>query len=301
MISMIKLTKTKEAIMNNYVCITGATGGLGKAFAMECASRGWNLYLTDLSEEKLAVLQQGLMRMFDVKVVYDPCDLINPDERKLFWEHIHDAGLRFHMMINVAGLDFEGAFIERNIQELETIIRLNVEATVTMTRRVLDFKSQDEVFYVINVSSLASFYPMPLKAVYAASKRFLLDFTRAARQELRKDDVRMLALCPAGLATKPETIQSISSQGFMGEFTTMQIGKVAAKTINRALWGCSVYIPGWMNQALKTLGTLVPADWVAWMIRHRWSKIRQIAAQCGSQEYVHLEKNLALSPTSSDV
>jgi len=69
---------------------------------------------------------------------------------------------------------------------------------------------------VTNISSLASFYPMPLKAVYAASKRFLLDFTRATRQELRKNGVRLLALCPAGLATKPETINSINSQGFMG-------------------------------------------------------------------------------------
>jgi len=143
---------------------------------------------------------------------------------------------------------------------------------------------------VINVSSLASFYPMPLKAVYAASKRFLLDFTRATRQELRKNGVRLLALCPAGLATKPETINSINSQGFMGELTTMQIGDVAAKTINRALWGCSVYIPGWMNQILKFFGTLIPADWIAWLIGRRWSKTRQIAAQCGSQEYVQLEK-----------
>ncbi len=284
--------------MENTVCITGATGGLGKAFAMECASRGWDLYLTDLHEGKLALLKRGLERMHGINVLYDPCDLVDPEARDRFWQRIHAAGLRFHMMINVAGLDFEGAFIDRNIEELKTIIRLNVEATVTMTRHVLDYKVPDETFYVINVSSLASFYPMPLKAVYAASKRFLLDFTRATRQELRKEDVRLLALCPAGLATKPETVRSISSQGFMGELTTMKIGDVAAKTINRALLGCSVYIPGWMNQVLKFFGTLVPADWVAWMIGRRWSKTRQIAAQCGSQEYVHLDKNLALFPTS---
>jgi len=286
--------------MKSTVCITGATGGLGKAFAMECASRGWDLYLTDLYEEKLAILKQGLERMYNVTVLYDPCDLIDPKARALFWRRIHDTGIRFHMMINVAGLDFEGAFIERDPEELKTIIRLNIEATVTMTRQVLDFKVSDEPLYVINVSSLASFYPMPLKAVYAASKRFLLDFTRATRQELRQDDVRLLALCPAGLATKPETIRSISSQGFMGELTTMQIGDVAAKTINRALWGYSVYIPGWINQVLKVLGTLVPADWVAWIIGRRWSKTRQIAAQCGTQEYVQLENNLTLSPNSLD-
>lgn len=286
--------------MKSFVCITGATGGLGKAFALECASRGWNLYLTDVDMKKLETLQKGLSRLYESEILYDSCDLIDPDDRALFWEHIHAAGIRFYMMINVAGLDFEGAFIERNIEELKTIIRLNIEATVTMTRSVLDYRDPQEKLTIINVSSLASFYPMPLKAVYAASKRFLLDFTRAARQELKKDGVRLLALCPAGLATKAETIRSINSQGLVGEFTTMQIGDVASKTINRALMGWSVFIPGWMNQVLKGLGSLVPADWVAWVIRQRWARTRQIAAQCGSQEYVHLEENRALSPTSSE-
>ncbi len=286
--------------MNGYVCITGATGGLGKAFSVECASRGWNLYLTDLDEKKLEILGQGLTRMYGVKVIFDVCNLIDPEERNLFWEHIRGMGIRFHLLINVAGLDFEGAFVDRNDEELKTIIRLNIEATVIMTRRVLDFRHPEKPLTIINVSSLASFYPMPLKAVYAASKRFLLDFTRATRQELRRQGVKLLALCPAGLATKTETIRSISSQGFAGEFTTMQIGDVAAKTINRALLGWSVYIPGWMNQVLKTVGTLLPADWVAWMIERRWSKTRLIASQCGPQEYGDLEMNLALSPTVTE-
>jgi short-subunit dehydrogenase len=283
--------------MNSYVCITGAAGGLGKAFAVECAARGWDLYLTDLSEDKLETLKKGLTRLYDVNVLYDPCNLIDPDERARFWEHVSNIGIRFHMMINVAGLDYEGAFIDRNEDELKTIIRLNIEATVTMTRRLLDFKSLNRQLQIINVSSLAGFYPMPLKAVYAASKRFLLDFTRATRQELRGSQVNLLALCPAGLATKPETIRSITSQGLLGEFTTLQIGDVAAKTINRALIGFSVYIPGWINQLLKTTSRLLPEDWIAWVICQRWSKTRQIAAQFEPQEYRRLEKTLAVSTT----
>lgn len=282
--------------MRSYVCITGATGGLGKAFALECAARNWDLYLTDLHPGPLEKLASGLMRLYGVDILYDPCNLTDPDSLKLFWNHIENLGFRFHMLINIAGLDFEGAFMERSVEELTTIIRLNIESTVGMTRRVLDTRNPARKFHIINVSSLAGFYPMPLKAVYAASKRFLLDFTRAMRQELRQEGVSVLALCPAGLATKPETINSIQSQGWMGTVTTVQTGKVAARTINRALSGRSVYIPGWTNQVLKVLGTMVPADWLAWMIGRRWMKTRRLAAEINPQRNNQVEHSLSPLP-----
>lgn len=270
--------------MSYRVCITGAVGGLGKAFARECASRGWDLFLTDLSDEKLALLASGLERQYGVQVLYAPCNLIDPQEREAFWKRNADLGIRFDVLINVAGLDFEGALMDRSGDEINTIIRLNIEATVSMTRSMIGSQQGDRRLHIINVSSLAGFYPMPLKAVYAASKRFLLDFSRAMRQELRSANIRVMALCPAGMATKPATIHSIDSQGWMGRITTMQTGTVAARTINRALANRSLYIPGGMNQVLRSLSALVPPDWVAGLIRRRWEKTREIADQYGSQE-----------------
>ena len=270
--------------MSFRVCITGAVGGLGKAFAKECASRGWDLFLTDLSEPKLALLANGLERLYGVQVLYAPCNLVDPEERDLFWQRTADLGIRFDMLINVAGLDFEGALLDRSANEINTIVRLNIEATVSMTRYMADSQVGGRRLHIINVSSLAGFYPMPLKAVYAASKRFLLDFSRAMRQELRHENIRVMALCPAGMATKPDTIHSINSQGWMGRITTMQTGSVAARTINRVLANRSLYIPGSVNQLLRSVSSIVPPDWIAWLIQRRWSKTREIAAQYGSQE-----------------
>ncbi len=258
--------------MKSMVCITGASGGLGRAFAAECAARGWNLYLTDLHKEKLEILARGLSRCYGVEVLTDPRDLLQEDDMDAFWSRVDGLGIRFQMLVNVAGLDFEGPFLERSLVELSTIIRLNIEATVAMTRRVLQFRNSARCLHIINVASLAGFYPMPLKTVYAASKRFLVDFSRALHQELRPENVRVLAVCPAGLATKRETIRSIQSQGFMGRLTTEQIGRVAAQTLNRALRGRSVFIPGWSNQLLRALSGLVPADTLARLIVRRWSK-----------------------------
>ncbi len=180
--------------MTRYVLITGATGGLGKAFAAECASRGWSLFLTDVSEQALDDLSRGLARMYSVRVLHLACDLMDAEAREVLWRQIDRLGLRFHMLINVAGLDHEGPFDERQVSELTAIVRLNIESTIEMTRRVLPYRAPEQTLRIINVSSLAAFYPMPVKAVYAASKRFLLDWSLALRQELRGQDITVTAL-----------------------------------------------------------------------------------------------------------
>lgn len=278
--------------MKSYVLITGATGGLGKAFVAECASRGWDLFLTDLREPALDAVAQGAERLYNVRVVTSACDLTDAASRERLWQTIGSAGLRFHMLVNVAGVDFEGAFDERQIEELRTILRLNVEATVEMIRHALPYRDVARPMRVINVSSLASFYPMPLKAVYAASKRFLLDLSIALNRELRDSGVTVTALCPAGMPTTPGCVEKIEAQGFMGRITTMNVGRVAAQTVTGALAGRSVIIPGGINHLLRSLGGLFPPAFVASFINRRWHKSRQrLAQQVSSGEAVSL--NLA--------
>ncbi len=256
--------------MKSLVLITGAAGGLGKAFAAECAARGWDLYLTDVSASSLSALADGLARLHNVRVRWAPCNLTEPSARQDFWETIRAESLQFHMLINVAGLDFEGPFAERSPEELGTIIRLNIESVVAMTRMVLEFKDSARTLRIINVSSLAGYDPMPVKAVYAASKRFLLDLSLALRLELRDRDVTVTALCPAGMPTNPPVIEAIEAPGFMGRVTTKNVGFVASRTIDRALANRAVYIPGAINRAIRWAGALVPKSVVTAFIGRRW-------------------------------
>lgn len=264
--------------MNSYVCITGAAGGLGKAFAAECAERGWDLLITDINAALLPPLANGLSRMYNVEVRQVACDLTCPEGREILWQYVVENQIKFHMFINVAGVDFEGRFNQRSLDELRTIIRLNIEATMELTHNSLRHRDPVRTLRIINVSSLASFYPMPVKAVYAASKRFLLDFSRALNKELRQEDVSVTALCPAGLPTTPKIIEKINVQGFMGQITTMNVGDVAAKTIRAALSGREVYVPGQLNQFLRLLGNLTPPTVVAEFINKRWSDSNQKSA-----------------------
>jgi short-subunit dehydrogenase len=261
--------------MESLMMITGATGGLGKAMAVECASRGWNLFLTDLCGDRLAILAAGLERSYGVRVLYGEADLTDPASRAILFERIRGDGLKFRGLINVAGTDNEGLFLERSPEQIVAILRLNIEATLIVTHAVLGMRDQAVPFRIINVSSLAAFFSMPVKATYAASKRFLLDFSLALRNELRDQNVTVTALCPAGLPTTDTCIAAIESQGLMGQLTTEDIGKVAHQTINAALKGKAVVIPGFLNRVIRSLGGLVPSTAIADLVGTRWRTAQQ--------------------------
>lgn len=267
-------TQTKFSSQQMTVAITGAAGGLGKAFAVECASRGWNLFLTDARGAALETLAGSLRSAYGVEVACLACDLSNPDERTRLFEQLKACGLRFSMLINVAGVDFEGPFYERSDEQIRTIIRLNIEGTLAMTHGILAFRDPLSAFRIINVASLAAFYPMPVKATYAASKRFLLDFSLALREEIRSQNASVTVLCPAGMPTNEECIRAIEAQGLAGLLTTLDVGRVANQTIDGALAGRAVVIPGAFNRALQALGSLAPAGLVASLIGSRWLAVR---------------------------
>lgn len=258
--------------MKSYVFITGAAGGLGKAFAMECAERGWDLFLTDRDEEVLKGLAEGICRLYNIHIIYKSCDLTDDSSRGELWNYIEENELKFHFLINIAGLDYEGIFYERSTEELDTIIRLNINATVVMTNRMIRYRDYVRTFRIINVSSLAAYYPMPVKATYAASKRFILDFSRAIREELKDHDITVTALCPGGMPSNSKVIEAIDRQGFFGRLTTTNVGYVASKTIDRAIKGKTLYIPGLFNVFLSIVGKMVPAGIIAMFIARRWNR-----------------------------
>lgn len=257
------------------VLITGASGGFGRALANECGKRGYNLFLVDINEQGLRAIQQGLERQFGVCVAIKACDLTSDTSVDGLMETIDAQNIRFDMLFNVAGVDYEGGFLERSRRDVIKIVSLNNEATLRITHAVLNRRRENKPFSLVFVSSLASMYPMPLKATYAASKRFLLDFAMALRQELKSRNVNVLALCPGGLVTTKEAMSGIAAQGFWGGATTNPLETVARRTIDGALHGKGVYIPGALNRTLTFFGNLLPREWVAAAIYHRWNKAQK--------------------------
>ena len=267
------ISKHNNTADKMFVLLTGATGGLGRAFAVECASRGWDLFITDRQIGPLETLRLGLDSAYRAKVITYACDLTDATARESLFRHVRSVGHQFTMLINVAGVDFEGSFLDQDIHRIETIIRLNIEASVAMMHSTLCSRKPGSTFRIINVASLAAFYPMPIKATYAASKRFLLDLSLALREELGPQNISVTAVCPAGMPTTEKTIQAINAQGLAGFITTIDAGRVANQTLNAALAGRAVVIPGWINRVIQTISILIPPAIRAWLIYNRWSSV----------------------------
>jgi uncharacterized protein len=258
--------------VNSYLLITGATGGLGRAFVIEAASQGYNLLLTDKYPDGNS-LADRLSERFHISVEYRPCDLADENDRERFLFGLKSDGLVFWGLINVAGQDYEGVFLEKTRTQLLRILKVNILATIDITHGVLSMRDPEQKFRLINVSSLAGFFPMPFKATYAASKRFLLDFSQAIREEIRPFGT-VTALCPAGMPTNVEDMRSMFAQGFWGLVTCVNQEKVAKSTLKAALKGKAVVIPGWLNQLIQTASSFLPVSIKVRYVAKRWKKAR---------------------------
>lgn len=258
--------------MKSYLMITGARGGLGSAFVLEAARRGFDLFLTDLSADG-DVFSKQISEQFQIDVIYRPCNLADETERASFLDGLNTEGFSFWGLINVAGLDHEGMFLEKSRSQILKILKVNVLSTTDVTHEILQLRDPEKKFRLITVCSLAGFFPMPYKATYAASKRYLLDMSRALREEI-KGFGSVTALCPAGMPTTVECMRSIFAQGFWGMATSMNMDVVAKVTLNAALKGKGLVIPGFLNQMIHALSSLVPADLALKYVAKRWQKAR---------------------------
>jgi short-subunit dehydrogenase len=169
----------------------------------------------------------------------------------------------------VAGRDFEGAFLEKRREEMIFLARVLVETPLDLTHSLLELRDPARRFLLINISSLAAFFPMPYKATYAAAKRFILDHSRALHAEL-KHIADVLVICPAGLPTTEESRRKMAAQGFWGKLTAQQTEKVVCRAVLLAIRGKAVYIPGAASQLLAWLGQLLPPEWAAFFVGKRW-------------------------------
>jgi len=254
--------------MENVILITGAVGGIGTAMCRELAARGYNLLLVDRRPDEAGLTEQ-IARQYGVETRFCLCDLSDADARNALLEDFAREELRFSGLINVAGRDFEGAFCEKSREQMLFLLRVLVETPVDLAHSLLALRDERRRFLLINISSLAAFFPMPYKATYAAAKRFILDHSRALHVEL-KDIADVLVICPAGLPTTEESRRKMAAQGLWGRLTAQQTEKVVRRAVELALRGKAVYVPGAASQFLTWLGGLLPAEAVADFVGRRW-------------------------------
>jgi hypothetical protein len=213
---------------NCYTLITGASGYLGRAFALECLSRGENLIITGRSQQKLEELKNYLKTIDDsVRILSFACDLTDSDNRKQLFAFVRDNGAKICRLINVAGADIQKALYKYDEDKLTFQTRICFEAAVSLCRFAIEERGQE--LKIINISSVSGIYPMPYFAIYSAAKSALTNFSVALNYELKGQNATVTAILPGAIYTRSDVIEYIKTQGLWGKIAAKQPDFVARK------------------------------------------------------------------------
>ncbi len=181
--------------------ITGASGGIGEAFAKRLAAEKHNLLLIARSGNKLQLLCEELAAKYAINAQYIAADLTKPDADKMIFEETEKRGLEIEWLINNAGIGSGGDFLEYDLKSIMEMMHLNMDAMVALTHRFLPQMRVRKSGKIINVGSMAGFNPIPYMTVYAASKAFVQSFTEALAEENKLFNIQTMLLCPGATET----------------------------------------------------------------------------------------------------
>ena len=256
---------------NHWVLITGASSGIGEIFAKRFAQEGWNIVLLARSEEKLHALEHLLTNRNGVKALVIAADLADQGVPKRIYDEIKLKGITVEGLVNNAGFGFGGKFVQVPLDRYLEMIQVNISALVGLTHLFLPEMIKRRRGLILNVSSTASFQPLPYSSIYAASKSFVTSFTEALWLETKGTGVRVFDLCPG--VTKTDFGIRAGLRDFHKDPFAQKPEEVV-ETAFRALHGNSpTVISGGRNKFLVFLERLVPHGFllhlVLWVQKNR--------------------------------
>jgi uncharacterized protein len=235
--------------------ITGASSGIGEAFARKLATQAHDLLLVARSEDKLIGLCNELGRNHNVRAQYFVADLSQPDAPARLFAETRERNLEIDLLINNAGFGSMGEFAALDLQRELNMIDLNVRSLVELTHLFLQPMRERKRGSIINVASTASFQPVPFMATYAATKAFVLSFSEALWEENRPHGIKVMALCPGVTETGFFEASQMKRPPARAAQTSKQVVDVALRAWKR---GKSSVISGWPNKITAQTERVVP-------------------------------------------
>ncbi len=248
--------------MREWALITGASSGIGRAFAQILGSAGWNLYLVARTTEKLVSLAESLS---EVEVIPITADLSTSSAAQTVFTTVENHGPMPSLVINNAGVGYLGSFRNESLEEAMAMMHLNMDALVMLTSLFLPSLCKSQTFSkrcgIINVASISMAFPIPYMAIYGATKAFVNSFTLALAQE--HPSLHITSMCPGPVATN---FGPLVSKDFMPHSRHRDSAEAVAKHAYK-LWlkKRPLAIFALRVKFLNILGHILPRNLAAWI------------------------------------
>jgi short-subunit dehydrogenase len=243
----------------SYALVTGAAKGIGKAIAGELARRRYQLLLIDLDNDGLNNTAATLATDYNAVVHTLHLDLSTPGALQTIQQWTSPYHENLTVVINNAGYGINGAFEELTLSEQLNIIDVNIKAQVSISHAYLPVLRTHGRSYLLNVGSTTAYQTVPYLNIYAASKAFVVSFTRGLRYELRHSPVSVSCLSPGSTDTdfvnRARMGNSIRKTANRLNMTPESVAIIA---INGLFKGHAEIIPGFTNKLNAFLPKFFP-------------------------------------------
>jgi len=248
--------------MEKYALVTGASRGIGRSIALVLAERGYNLLITARSENELSDLASLIHTNYNVKTHWLVCDLSQPESVKNLVLWVNQLDIPIAILVNNAGYGLWGKFEELSLAGQLEMLRLNIDAVVSLSHHLLPLLHQQQQAYILNVASTAAYQAVPTLAVYAASKAAVLSFSRALRYELRKSSVSVSCLSPGPTDTGFAARAGMAKLAELAAKFNMSPDEVAKIAIKGMFNSKAEIVPGKLNKLSAFMVRLVSKNFV---------------------------------------
>ncbi|MBD1372316.1 SDR family oxidoreductase [Hazenella sp. IB182357] len=250
--------------------ITGASSGIGEAFARELAKQKYHLVLVARNTEKLNQIASELAKQYDISVHVITADLSQPHTASSIYQQTEERGIQVDFLINNAGFGTFGPFHTIDPKSDHDQVMVNVATLVDLVHLYLPAMVSRKQGQIINVASMAGFIPLPYMAVYGATKAFVISFSEALWSEYREYGIHILALCPGYTKTNFfQTANVDASVPKKGLRTPEQVVQSALTALKK---GKDVVVDGKVNRSLWSLIKITPRKQITSLVKKTLAK-----------------------------
>ena len=250
--------RTPKNKSNMYTLVTGSSSGIGKALALECASKGMNVLLVALPGDDLHALEKQIRQQCNVKCHSFGVDLSVHCSSTSVYNWVKENNYKVNVLINNVGVGSKGDFEQLTPDFYYTQIHLNVMTTCILTRLFVEDLKVNTPSHILNVGSMGGFFMLPQKIVYSATKTFVYAFSQGLRMELASSGITVSVLCPGGTDSNEKTTAINKDLKGLAKVSILQPHQVAKEAIDKMLKGKPRIIPGFINKFSYHLSRLVP-------------------------------------------
>lgn len=228
--------------------VTGASGGIGLEFCKTLAERGATLLMVSNEDGPLHKAGAIINEVYGVRVYPMTLDLCDPSATDRIWSYLGNLNLDPYILINNAGIFSFAPVTDIPEKKVETFVDLHVRAATMLSVRFAAYFRRRKSGFILNMSSMSCWMPMPGIAMYSATKAYLRVFTRSLHYEMRDYGVGVMAACPGGISTDLFGLPSNLKRLALRLHAIQRPEVFARRAVDRMLKGRKQYINGFINR-----------------------------------------------------